>query len=497
VTRRSKLLVTVTLAVLLVSGTVLVTPGRYGMTLAGAASERSPSPIAWHSCPKNVNYDCGTVRVPVNYAHPTGPMIRLAVVRKPATGPGPHLGSIFINPGGPGESGVQILPVYASLFPPGIGAHFDLVSFDERGTGASAPLVCGPPPAATASALPVPRGAQATLPGAMVFAAMARDCSRRYGSYLQSINTTNSARDMDRIRQAMGESTISYYGTSYGTVLGSEYARLFPRRVRAMVLDGAVDSALSLSQQATEDAPALEASLLHFFSVCRAEPTCPLGSNPAAFYQHLQAQLLRHPLPGPPGSKGYPVTAGDLATATLLYVTAPDYTPGFEPALVAAAHGNGAPLRGVSLGLELDLDGKSLVSSLWAITCNDASKHPNSLQAGALAWALAARYPLEGASGVANYLEGCVGWPAAKEPITHVHVQGGPPIVVIGNTGDPNTPYLAAKQLTRALGSATLVTWVGWGHTWLLNGASDPCVSQAVTDYLVDLKRPVEGLRCH
>jgi pimeloyl-ACP methyl ester carboxylesterase len=302
---------------------------------------------------------------------------------------------------------------------------------------------------------------------------------------------------MDRIRQAMGESTISYYGTSYGTVLGSEYARLFPRHVRAIVFDGAVDPDLSLSQQATEDAPALEASLLHFFSQCRAEPTCPLGSDPVAFYEHLQAQLIRHPLVGPADSKGYPVTAGDLATATLLYLTAPDYTPGFEPALVAAAHGNGTLLRGVSLGLELDLDGKSLVSALWAITCNDASKHPNSLQAGALARALAAKYPLEGAAGVANYLEGCVSWPAAKEPITHLHVKGGPLIVVIGNTGDPNTPYLAAKQLTRDLGSATLVTWVGWGHTWLLNGASDPCVSQAVTDYLVNLKRPANGLRCH
>jgi pimeloyl-ACP methyl ester carboxylesterase len=475
----------------------LLGPGPQGSEAAGAATQRSPSPIVWRPCPKNISYQCASVKVPVDYDNPAGPTIELAVVRKPATGPGPRRGSLFINPGGPGESGVQILPVYASLFPPAIGAHFDLVSFDERGTGASRPLVCGPPPAAAASALPVPQHAHEILPGAPVFASMARECSRRYGSYLRSINTTNSARDMDRIRQAMGESTISYYGTSYGTVLGSEYARLFPRHVRAMVLDGAVDPALSLSQQATEDAPALEASLLHFFSQCGAEPTCPLGPDPTAFYEHLQAQLLRHPLPAPAHSKGYPVTAGDLATATLLYLSAPDYTPGFEPALVAAAQGNGTLLRGVSLGLELDLDGKSLVSALWAITCNDASKHLNSLQAGALARALAAKYPLEGAMGVANYLEGCVGWPAVKESITHVHVTGVPPIVVIGNTGDPNTPYLAAEQLTRALGSATLVTWVGWGHSWLLNGASDPCVSQAVTDYLVNLKRPADGLRCH
>jgi pimeloyl-ACP methyl ester carboxylesterase len=497
VTRRSKLPVLVALTILLVSGMAVLGPCPHGTAEAGAEPQQSPSAIVWHPCPKNTSYQCATVRVPVDYRNPTGPTIGLAVARKPATGPGVHLGSLFINPGGPGESGVQILPVYASLFPPEIGDHFDLVSFDERGTGASSPLVCGPPPAAAASALPVPQHDHEVLPGAPVFASMARECGRRYGTYLQSVNTTNSARDMDRIRQAMGESTISYYGTSYGTVLGSEYARLFPQHVRAMVLDGAVDPALSLTQQATQDASAVEASLLHFFSQCRAEPDCPLGTDPAAFYEHLQAQLSRHPLPAPADSKGYPVTAGDLATATLLYLTAPDYTPGYETALVAAADGNGAPLRGVSLGLELDLDGKSLVSALWAITCNDALKHPNSLQAGALARALAAKYPLEGAVGVANYLEGCVSWPAAKEPITKVHVKDGPPLVVIGNTGDPNTPYVAAQQLTRALGSATLVTWVGWGHTWLLNGASDPCVSQAVTQYLVNLKRPPEGLRCH
>jgi pimeloyl-ACP methyl ester carboxylesterase len=325
---------------------------------------------------------------------------------------------------------------------------------------------------------------------------MARDCQRRYGSYLDSINTTNSARDMDRIRQAMKEPAISYYGTSYGTVLGAEYARLFPTHVRAMVLDGAVDPALTLTQQATEDAAALEASMLHFLAECRAQPACPLGSDPAATYQRLQSQLLRHPLPAPAGSEGHPVTAGDLQTAALLYLSAPDFTPGFEPALVAAEHGNGAPLRSVALGLEVDLNGKSLVSALWAITCNDAAQHPNPRQAGALARALAARYPLEGAAGVANYLEGCIAWPRTKQPISDVHLRGGPPLVVIGNTGDPNTPYRAAEQLTSALGSATLVTWVGWGHTWLLNGPSDRCVSQAVTDYLVKLAKPASGLRC-
>ena len=489
--RASAVVVGGLLAASVVTG-VVPGPSRTRVAAASVAST-----VVWHPCPTNHVYQCATVRVPVDYAHPRGATIGLSVARKPATGPGGVLGSLFINPGGPGESGVQILPVYAGLLPKAVAARFDLVSFDERGTGASEPLVCGPPPAATASALPVPEGKGAVLPGTPVFTAMARDCARRYKGFLRSVSTTTSARDMDRIRQAMGLATISYYGTSYGTVLGARYARLFPTRVRAMVLDGAVDPTLPLARQASEDAPALETSLRHFFAQCRAQPSCPLGSDPTAFYEHLQSQLLRHPLAAPAGSPGYPVTAGDLATATLLYLTAPDYTPGFEPALVAAARGDGGPLRAVSLGLELDLNGSSLVSALWAITCNDAAVHLGPRQAGTLARTLAARYPLVGAVAVANDLEGCVSWPKPSQPITHVHLRGTPPVVVIGNTGDPNTPHLAAEQLTRALGRATLVTWVGWGHTWLLNGATDGCVAGAVTAYLVRRTTPPSGLRCH
>ncbi len=170
--------------------------------------------------------------VPIDYRHPLGGSIRLAVTRAPALDAPSVQGTLVFNPGGPGESGNQILPVVLGMpagdRPP---AHFDIVSFDPRGTGASDPLRCGTDPAAATSALPVPSAAGQPLPGTPVFTAMARDCRRPTAATAPFIDTVNTARDMDRIRQALGLTTISFYGLSYGTVLGAVYADLFPQRV--------------------------------------------------------------------------------------------------------------------------------------------------------------------------------------------------------------------------------------------------------------------------
>ena len=181
---------------------------------------------------------------------------------------------------------------------------------------------------------------------------------------------------------------------SYGTALGSVYAQLFPSHVRAMVLDGAVDANLSLIVDAKADAPAIEAALTHALQSCPDTPGCPLGADPVGFYQICRQQLLTAPLPAPGGGDTTPVTVGDLYTASLLYLSAPNFTPGYFPALAAAAAGNGAPLRSVALGLENDLNGESLVGPLWTITCSDAVTHPDAKTTAALAQSLAARDPL-------------------------------------------------------------------------------------------------------
>lgn len=456
-----------------------------------------PARVVWSRCVADTALQCGAVVVPVDYSHPDAGSITIAVARAPALDSSASNGTLIFNPGGPGESANQILPIVLHMVPLSIRQHFNIVSFDPRGTGASDPLECGTSGSAVVSAAPVPVSPGEALPGAPVFSAMARECEARAAATLSFMNTFDTARDMDRIRQALGLSTISFYGLSYGTALGAVYADLFPDRVASMVLDGAVDVNATLAEQAEEEAPAAEQSLLHLFATCRSERSCPLGSDPEAFFVRLTNSLTSRPLPAPGGGDSNPVTVGDLDTATLFAITVPDFIPAFYAALESAQHGNGGPLRGLALTFVTDIDGAPLVDALWAITCNDAAIHPGPVEAGNLARALQARYPLIGAYSVTYTLGGCIAWPSARQPVTNLRPTGAPPIVVVGNTGDPNTPIKGAEQLAGIFPSASLVTWRGWGHTWLLSGPDDVCMQRLLTSYLLSHELPRSGTICN
>jgi pimeloyl-ACP methyl ester carboxylesterase len=393
------------------------------------------------------------------------------------------------NPGGPGESGVLILPILASFMPASVRSQFTLVSFDERGTGSSDPLLCGPSPEEASAAV------AGTRTAAKTFAGLDRSCRSRYPQLFSTVDTTTSARDMNSLRLALGVDRIDYYGLSYGTVLGSVYRQLYPTHVRSMILDGAVDASVSLSTDATLEAPAIQKALLHVLGTCSSIPGCTLGANPLTFYTRLSARLRQASLPAPGDGDNVPVTVGDLMTATLLYLSAPSLTPGYFPALQAAAIGDGTPLRSVAEGLETDLNGDSLVGPLWTITCNDAADHPSATATASLAQKLASRYPLGGAEAVANNLIGCPGWSDATGAVAHLSLLRNQPPLVIGNTGDPNTPYAGAQLLAGAIGGR-LVTYVGYGHSWLLNGSSNTCMQHVVSSYLIRGVLPSRGTRC-
>ena len=465
-------------------------------TAAALPALAPPPPVTWSACPAHAGVECGTVPVPLDYTHPAAGELQIAVSRIPAASGAATDGTLVVNPGGPGESGNQILPIEYPLLPAAVRASMDVVSFDPRGTGASGALQCGTSLAGVTSALPAPARAGQPLPGTPVFAGIRPACTAAAPALTDQVDTVDTARDLDRIRQALGLGTISFYGLSYGTVLGTVYASLFPHRVRAMVLDGAVDLYAPLARQAAEQAPAAERSLVHLLAGCRAAPTCPLGADPTAFFTRLQASMTARPLPAPGGGDTTPVTVGDLDTASLFAVSVPGFTPLYESALVSAAHGDGSGLRALALEFVVDVDGAPLVDAQWAITCNDTTDHPGPTAAGALARTLAARYPLLGGYAVNYNLGGCIAWPDGRRPVAAEHPVDAPPVLVVGNTGDPNTPLVGATHLAAAFPHARRLTWDGWGHTWLLSGPTDACMQAHVSRYLTGGVLPAPGTVC-
>jgi pimeloyl-ACP methyl ester carboxylesterase len=455
------------------------------------------APIAWKACSGGLQ--CATVVVPLDYAHPGGATLDVAVAELPAANPAQSAGTVFFNPGGPAESGIQELKLAGVLFPPFLHQQFTVVSFDPRGTGSSARLACGTSAAAVSSAPLLGASATAELPVASVYRALVAACATKFPDLYLQITTLNTARDMDRIRQALRLPTINYLGVSYGTLLGDAYAQLFPSHLRTMILDGGVDPAEPLTQETMEQATAAQKAFQTELAHCVQTPRCPLGPMPLATYEAIASQLRAHPVAAGP-SGGPPVSDGDLASALQLHLTVPGLfgLSSFASAAMSAEHGNGAALRSMALNLWTDIDGSSLVDPYWALTCNDNPERVPASQAAGMARSLAASGPGTGAFAVAYDMAACSFWPHALHSLAAAAIKGAPPIVVIGGTGDPNTPYVWSQGLTKSLGrgAGVLVTRVGVGHSAFLNGASDTCITDIEVAYITNQTVPKAGTVC-
>jgi pimeloyl-ACP methyl ester carboxylesterase len=449
--------------------------------------------LAWKSC--HGKFQCSSLLVPLDYSKPTGQTLHIAVIKQSSSGS--HLGSLVINPGGPGASGVQFEAEAAPAFSQ-LTDHYDLVSFDPRGVGQSEPVRClssaqldtfintDPVPA-------TPAEHAALVSQAKLFA---DSCFAKNGSYLEHIATIDQARDMDVLRAALGDAKLTYYGASYGTYLGAKYAQLFPTHIRAMVLDGALNPDESVTQNNLVQAEGFQTDLDDMLAACAKSGSCPLGSTAEAAHAALES-LKARVTATPESVNGRELGAGEFfeGLADGLYSTSE--WPQLWAALGQAITGNGAGMLAFADNLtERSANGSysNLIESNTAINCIDRPSPTSVATYDADAKAFALKAPDFGAAIEYGSLP-CAFWKVPPvEQLHPVNAVGAPPILVIGTTRDPATPYVWAQALAKQLTSGVLLTHDGDGHTAYLD--QDPCVDAAVKTYVDDLQPPKVGTTC-
>jgi pimeloyl-ACP methyl ester carboxylesterase len=448
------------------------------------------TPISWTPC--NGDLQCGTLVVPLNYADPGGPTIPIAVARHPAEDPATRIGSLVIDPGGPGVSGIDDMANELASLTPQLLDDFDIVLFDPRGVERSDPVSCGQTsggPTDPSDPVPTtPSQQAATIAGLRQFAAA---CEKSSATVLPYVGSVDVARDMDRLRIALGDPGLTYMGQSYGTLLGLTYASLFPTHVRAMVLDSVIDPALTFDQITQGQAQGFEAVLQSFFAWCAASSACPWrpAGDPTAA---LLAQIAAANTSPAPAGGGRVAAAGELYDALLDGLYARSDWPVLGAALAADAAGNGGPI--VAMSDHYNQNGSANGNdAAVAVDCLDHPVSHDLKDYGLLADQLATSAPVFGPL-LAWGEAGCAVWPAPPtRPVGPVAAAGAPPILVVGTTNDPATPYAWAVNVSKELSSAVLLTRDGDDHVAYFYSA---CVRAYVQTYLVSGQTPPPGTVC-
>jgi pimeloyl-ACP methyl ester carboxylesterase len=456
--------------------------------------------LRWRPC--NHGFQCARLLVPFDYQRPAWRRFSLPVIRLPASDPHARIGSLVVNPGGPGGSGVQYALGARTQISAAVRARFDVVGFDPRGVGGSIPAIqCLTGPQLDkyfeTNDIPVTAAQQATVVSESKL--FARGCEQRSGALLPYVGTANAARDMDVLRAALGDAKLTYLGKSYGTFLGTWYAQLFPSHVRALVLDGAVDPSEPALSMNVVQAQGFQVALASFVGNCLRLSSCPLGHGgtvaaATARLQSLLNQAVHKPLTSQ--VSGQPGVAPLLLNGIAAALYSKSYWPYLREGLAAARAGNGTIL--VELGdllVERNQHGQysNLTEAEAAVDCTDRP-WPRSLPVWRSAAAGAAKAaPLFGAALMWGSLQ-CAYWPVPSTPQVRLRGAGAPPILVVGTTRDPATPFRWAQALAHDLASGVLLGWNGDGHTAYM--VSSSCVNSAVDKYLISLVVPRNGTIC-
>ena len=474
----------------------------FALDLGQTASAATTGTLSWSTCA--TKFKCSTLDVPANYSDSSLGDLSISVIELPATGPAP-IGDIVLNPGGPGASGISFLTQSYSTFPASLRRDFNLVSFDPRGVGASDPVNCAdaagtralialdPSPVTSAQINRVIKGVKSYVQG----------CERETPSrILDNVSTLDTARDLDRLRVALGHGSLNYFGFSYGTYIGELYAKLFPQHIRTMILDGVIDPALSITASDEQQAVGFEHDLQSFYNWCPTNATCktelPRGAKTTLtglldrFQNGASIKGRLAPLYGGTITVNY----GVLTTAVIASLYSNSEWPDLAKAIANATHGDGALLAAIAYsyaGLQQNGSFSNMTAANVATNCEDNAVPSTIAQYKSLAVRMAKVAPDFGASEAWGTLE-CTYWP--------VHPTSGPApianhskstILVIGSTGDPATPYAGAKSVAKELGRAELLTRTGTGHTAYLFSS---CIRSWADGYLTTQALPPSGTVC-
>jgi len=481
---------------------------------AAAETTAAPEaqPIDWSDCTSDLQpiiagrpgadrpltFECGTTDVPISYDDPTGETLQLFLVKATVAGQTDRIGSLLVNPGGPGQSASDAAIQSALTLPTDVLNRFDVVGVDPRGAGLSTPVECISDQQKDELFAADPRATDAAAL-ATAFAAVdavAEGCSEKYDAALGAFSTVDSARDMDLVRQSLGDEQLTYLGYSYGTTLGSTYAELFPDRVRALVLDGAVDPATTAQESAEAQAQGFEAAFDAFAQNCTGLiGGCPVGGDPRTFLNDLLAQAAGAPVPSSRAGETRQATPGLILNGVRSALYQPSAWPQLAQSLANARNGDAAgilTLADTYTGRNDDGSYSNVVDANVAVSCADTEEQFTQAEVSGLAADWNAKYPLFGADAALG-LYTCSAWEAPRTPLPERDAAGSAPILVVGTQGDPVTPLPGAVDMAASLTSGVLLTWQGNGHTAY---PKTDCVTAAVNAYLIDLTAPQDGLTC-
>lgn len=483
-----------------VSGSALVSVPRPGSPIEWGPCESAPSDQV--RVPPNA--ECGMLSVPVDWDNaddPDGDVAQLGLLRVKARGE--KIGSLIINPGGPGKSGKESAAQMSATLPAELLERFDLVGFDPRGVASSTPAVwCNSD--ADHDRLRADNTVEYTPEGVAHLETLTKEfvqrCVDKMGpDFLANVGTASVVKDLDALRAALGDEKLTYLGYSYGTRIGASYAEEFPQNVRAMVLDGAIDPNADPVEADVRQAAAFQKAFDDYATDCAIDEDCPLGTDPVKAVEVYRS--LVWPLVDKPADTTDPrnLSYNDAVVGTIL----PLYSPGLWRHLTAGLSeikkGRGDTMLALAdLYMGRDAQGRYNNGTDVRIAVNCVDKPPVTDRATLVEQDRrvreAAPFMAYGEFTGLAPMSTCGFWPVPPTTTPHeISVNGLPPILVVSTTNDPATPYQAGVDLARQLGG-TLVTFEGTQHTVALQG--DSCVDDIATRYLVDVTVPPPDTRC-